>query len=143
MEDIQISTIVAQSIIGNFTTIKNDMIIWRSTTDEILLVLQSFFELVSPTAVVLIESEGNITMPLGPLLPVILSDDANITVVKCDGDDGSLSSVLENLSSTSLRNHSFVFIMNIPTYYEDNVITKVCTYRCFAGEVVHSDFVLT
>jgi len=140
MEDIQLLTIVAQSVIVNFTTAIGDNIATRrNTIDEILFVLQSFFELVSPTAVVLIESEGNITIPLGPLLPVILSDDVNFTVVKFDGDDGSLSSVLWNRCNASVRNCSVVFIMNALITYADDVIRMVGVHVLFA---TRSDFVL-
>jgi len=129
MEGIYLPTIVAQSIIANFTTTIGDGVaIWRNTIDEILHVLHSFFELVSPTAVVLIESEGNITVPLGPVLSAILSGDVNFTVVEYDGDE-SLSSVLGNLCcNTSLRNCSAVFIMNVPEPYANDVImrTMVC-----------------
>ena len=47
----------------------------------------------SPTAVVLIENEGNAIMLLGPTLPVFLSDGVGITVVQYDGDGGNLFSV--------------------------------------------------
>lgn len=119
MKDVQIPTIAAQSVILNFTTINNDMITWRSRTDEIVFVLQSFLELASPTAVVLIENEGNTTMPLGQALPIFLSDDVDIIIVQYDGDDGNLSSILGSLINTLLRNHSVAFIINVQTYFAD------------------------
>ena len=125
IEDIQLLTIVAQSVIVNFTTVIGDNIATRrNIIDEISFLLQNFFELVSPTAVVLIESEGNTTIPLGPVLPVILSGDVNFTVVKFD-DDGSLSSVLWNHCNASVRNCSVVFIMNALITYADDVIRMV------------------
>jgi len=130
MENIQLPTIVAQSVIINFTTAITDNIATRrNTIDEILFVLQSFFELALPTAVVLIESEGNITIPLGLVLPVILSGDVNFTVVRYNGDEESLSSVLDNLCSTSLRNCSVRFIMNVPTTYANNVFKMVSVLK--------------
>ena len=119
MKGVQIPTIAAQSVILNFTTINNDMITWRSRTDEIVFVLQSFLELASPTAVVLIENEGNTTMPLGQALPIFLSDDVDIIIVQYDGDDGNLSSILGSLINTLLRNHSVAFIINVQTYFAD------------------------
>ena len=127
MEDIQLPTIAAQSVIVNFTTTITDNIATRrNTIDEILFILQSFFELASLTAVVLIESEGNTTIPLGPVLPVILSGDVNFTAIKYNSDG---ESVLGNLCNAS-RNESVFFIMNVPTTYADTVFKMASVLLC-------------
>lgn len=128
----QFPTVVAQNTLTN-VMIPDDIIIWRSTSNELLNVIQSLLMRLCPAMVVLVESTEDVTISLSSVLPdtLALSDDVtvDITVVQYSANE-NLTAKIEDIimdesfssSTVSARcalNESqsgILFILNSPVY---------------------------
>ena len=138
----QFPTVVAQNTLTNIT-MPDDIIIWRSTSNELLNVTQSLLMRLCPAMVVLVESTEDATISLSSVLPdtLALSDDVtvDITVVQYSANE-NLTAKIEDVimdesfssSTVSARcalNESqsgILFILNSPVYDATTALNVVC-----------------
>ena len=143
--DRHLPTTVGQSVLTN-VAIADDIVIWRSTTSELLNVIWSFLVHVCPAVVVLVESTEDVTISLSSVLPDklnALSDNvtANIMIVNYSAKENLteriesavinaslLADASANVSATCgqrrLQSGS-VFILNLPVHDANTILTKV------------------
>ena len=143
--DRYLPTTVGQSVLTN-VAIADDIVIWRSTTSELLNVIRSFLMHVCPVVVVLVESIEDVTISLSSVLPDklnALSDNvtANIMIVNYSANENLteriesavinaslLADESANLSATCGQRRpqsGSVFILNLPVHDANTILTKV------------------
>lgn len=145
-------TIVAQNSLTNIATSDDDILIWRSTTSELVDIIQSLLEHLCPAIVVLVERTDDVAVSLSSVLPNKLTLSANTTVdvmiVQYNGNDNLPdkietaiinASLMINTSSTitasCTQRHSqsgSVFILNSPAYDANTILTVVSMQEPFA-----------
>ena len=143
--DRHLPTTVGQSVLTN-VAIADDIVIWRSTTSELLNVIWSFLVHVCPTVVVLVESTEDVTISLSSVLPDklnALSDNvtANIMIVNYSANENLteriesavinaslLADASANVNATCGQRRpqsGSVFILNLPVHDANTILTKV------------------
>ena len=143
--DRHLPTTVGQSVLTN-VAIADDIVIWRSTTSELLNVIWSFLVHVCPAVVVLVESTEDVTISLSSVLPDklnALSDNvtANIMIVNYSANENLteriesavinaslLADASANVSATCGQTRpqsGSVFILNLPVHDANTILTKV------------------
>lgn len=143
--ETHLPTIIAQNVLTNFTTTSDGVATWRSTTDELLSVIQSLLSHICPAAVVLVESMENVAISLSTVLPniLILSDDATVDVMtlQYNNNDSLVNdiastlinvgaminlSAVTNVKCAHNRSQSgIVLILNSPVHDMDAILTMV------------------
>ena len=140
----QIPTVVAQNTMINVTA-SNDIVIWRSTANELLSIIHSLLVYVCPAVVVLVESTENVAISLTSMLPnkLVLSDNVTVDViiVQYNAID-NLTDKIENakiradlvinanskINTSCAQNQSqirSVFILNSPVHDANRILTMV------------------
>lgn len=143
--DSQFPTTVAQNTLTNITT-SDEIHIWRSTTSELLSVIQSLLEHLCPAMLVLVENTDDVAVSLSSVLQdkLVLSYNVtvDVTIVQYNTIDNltdKIQSALVNVSALSnadpLINGSscalnqsqsgVIFILNSPDDDADAIFTTV------------------
>lgn len=143
--DRLLPTTVGQSVLTN-VAIADGIVIWRSTTSELLNVIRSFLVHVCPAVVVLVESTEDVTISLSSVLPDklnALSDNvtANIMIVNYSANENLteriesavinaslLADASANVNATCGQRRpqsGSVFILNLPVHDANTILTKV------------------
>lgn len=140
--DTQFPTVVAQNTLTNIM-IPDDIIIWRSTSNELLNVIQSLLMRLCPAMVVLVESTENVTISLSSVLPdtLALSDDVTVDIIlvqysanedlttKIEDvimDESFSSSTVSARCALNESQSGILFILNSPVHDVTTALNMVC-----------------
>lgn len=144
-------TTVGQNVLTNIAT-SDDIVIWRSTTSELLNVIHSFLVHICPAVVVLVESTEDVTISLSSALPdkLVLSDNvaADIMIVNYSANENLTERIESAVINASLvadastkvnascaqrwSQSGSVFILNSPVHDANTIFTKVSTQHAYS-----------